>query len=347
MSVQRIFHIQPGTDGGTERFMITLAQGFAARGITQGFAIRPGRDWADEIASLGVIEEGPFLRRTPGGLLSLWRLQRMIRAWRPDAIMAWRAPAARLVPRIAGVAKIVRLGDHPRHARHFAGLDAVVCNNPSIARHVAGLGWAGETPVISNFARPSAAKPIARAALDTPDDAFVVCSTGRFIHAKGFHVLIDAVAQLPQAWLWLVGDGEETARLKAQVAALGMEGRVRFAGWRPDPTAVIAAADAFVMPSFKEALGNVLIEAWSVGIPSVATKTRGPDWYATDGQDCLIVPIEDADAIAQALGRLMADPALRARLVAGAHATLAQRFGREAVLDAYLATFDRLKQAQS
>lgn len=347
MTVRRIFHIQPGTDGGTERFMITLAKGFADRGITQGFAIRPGRSWADEITPLGAIEEGQFLRRTPGGLWSLWRLHRMIRAWRPDAIMAWRAPAARLVPRIGGVAKIVRLGDHPRHARHFKGLDAVVCNNPTIATHVAGLGWSGETPVISNFARPVAAQPITRAELETPEDAFVVCGAGRFTRGKGFDLLIDAVAQLPQAWLWLVGDGDEGEQLRAQVAALGMGGRVRFAGWRADPTAVIAAADAFVLPSRKEPLGNALIEAWQVGVASVASRTDGPQWYASDGDDCLLVPIDNADAIAQALGRLMADPALRARLVAGAHATLAARFAPEAVIDAYIALFDRLKQAQT
>lgn len=346
MSIQRIFHIQPGTDGGTERFMITLAQGFAERGITQGFAIRPGRSWAGEIAPLGAVSEGQFLRRTPGGLWSLWRLRRMIRAWRPDAIMAWRAPAARLVPRIGGVAKIVRLGDFPRHAGHFAGLDAVVCNNPSIARHVAGLGWAGETPVISNFVRATAAAAVSRNALDTPEDAFVICGAGRFTRGKGFDLLIDAVARLPDAWLWLIGDGPEGDALRHQTATLGLEGRVRFAGWRADPTEIIAAADAFVLPSRNEPLGNALLEAWGAGVPSVATRTDGPIWYATDGQDCLLVQIDDAQAITDALGRLMASPDLRVRLAQCARATLAQRFSRDAVIDSYLATFDRLQRAQ-
>lgn len=342
MTVRRIFHIQPGTDGGTERFFVTLSDAFAERGIEQAFAIRPGRVWRHEVEGFGAIREGQFLRRTPRGMFDLWRLHGAIRAFRPDAIMAWRAPAARLSPRDVSAAKIVRLGDYPRHVRHFAGLDAVVCNNPSIARHIQDLGWGGDAPIISNFSRPVSSAPISRAELDTPGGAFVVCGAGRFTKVKGFDLLIAAVAQLEGVYLWLVGDGPEAEALLWQAEDLGVSDRVRFAGWREDPTEVIGAADAFVLPSRDEPLGNALIEAWRVGVPSVASMTDGPNWYVEDGRDALLVPVGDVGAMAGALRRLVADGELRGRLVAGARQKLSKRFDRDAVVDAYLELFDRI-----
>ena len=346
MTVRRIFHIQPGTDGGTERFFVTLSEAFHERGIDQQFAIRPGRPWRGEVEGFGDIQEGQFLRRTPRGMFDLWRLHRAIREFQPDAIMAWRAPAARLIPRSVPVAKIVRLGDYPRHARHFSGLDAVVCNNPSIARHIRELGWGGAAPIISNFSRPVSSAPISRAELDTPEGAFVVCGAGRFTKVKGFDLLIAAVAQLEGVYLWLVGDGPEAEALLWQAEDLGVSDRVRFAGWREDPTEVIGAADAFVLPSRDEPLGNALIEAWRVGVPSVASMTDGPNWYAEDGRDALMVPVGDVDALAGAVRRLMADGELREGLVAGARQTLTERFDRDAVVDAYLELFDRINASR-
>lgn len=295
----------------------------------------------------GAIHEGRSLRRTPRGLLDLWRLHRAIRAVQPDAIMAWRAPAARLIPRDVAAAKIVRLGDYPSHVRHFAGLDAVVCNNPSIARHFEGLGWHGNAPIISNFSRPVASAPILRAELDTPEGAFVVCGAGRFTRVKGFDLLIEGVAQVPGVYLWLVGDGPEADALLRQAEDLRVSGRVRFAGWRDDPTEVIGAADAFVLPSRDEPLGNALIEAWRVGVPSVASMTDGPNWYAEDGRDVLLVPVGDAGAIAGALRRLVEDAGLRGRLVDGARNPLSQRFDRGGVVDAYLELFDGINAGRT
>ena len=275
-------------------------------------------------------------------MFDLWRLHKAIRDFEPDAIVAWRAPAARLIPRAVPAAKIVRLGDYPRHVRHFSGLDAVVCNNPSIARHIGALGWGGDAPIISNFSRPVSSAPISRAELDTPDGAFVVCGAGRFTKVKGFDLLIAAVAELEGVYLWLVGDGPEAEALLWQAEDLGVSDRVRFAGWREDPTEVIGAADAFVLPSRDEPLGNALIEAWRVGVPSVASMTDGPNWYAEDGRDTLWVPVGDVSALAEALRRLVADGDLRGRLVAGASQTLSERFDRDAVVDAYLELFDRI-----
>lgn len=347
MTVRRIFHIQPGTDGGMERFCISLAQGFAERGIEQVFAIRPNREWAGEVERLGRVIEGRFLRRTPGGLIDAWRLRRAIEEFNPDAIVAWRAPSGRLIPRRNRAAKVVRLGDYPFHVRHLRGLDAVVCNNPSIDLHIRALGFEGRTEVISNFSRSVSSHAVSRSEYDTPGDAFLVCGVGRFKRFKGFDLLIDAVAQVDGAYLWLIGDGPEAENLLCQAEDLGISGRVKFLGWQDDPTGFLAACDAYVLPSRDEALGNTLIEAWRVGVPSVASMTDGPNWYAKNGRDALLVPVGDAEAIAAALLWLVEDVGLQSRLVEGAYATLSQRFDRDAVLDAYLELFDGINAGRA
>lgn len=344
MTIRRILHIQPGTDGGTERFFVTLCEEFSKHGIEQAFAIRPGRLWRSSIDVLGQINEGYFLRRTPSGLFAMLQLRQTVRDFKPDVVFAWRAPAARLVPRNISAAKIVRLGDYPRHVRHFAGLDAVVCNNPSIADCIKGLGWAGCAPVISNFSRRVSVTPISRAEMNTPQEAFVVCGVGRFTRVKGFDLLIAAVAKLETVYLWLVGDGPELDALIRQVKELGVSSRVRFAGWQADPTRLMGAADAFVLPSRDEPLGNALIEAWQVGLPSVASNTDGPNWYATNECDALIFPIGDVNAIAAALHRLMNDTKLRTSLTNGARLKLSQKFDRDVVVGTYLELFSKIKR---
>ena len=341
MTVRRIFHIQPGTDGGTERFCISLAQGFAERGIEQAFAIRPNREWLGEVESIGHVIEGRFLRRTLGGLIDAWRLRQAIEEFKPDAIMAWRAPSGRLIPRGHRAAKVVRLGDYPFHVRHLWDLDAVVCNNPSIDRHIRALGFNGRTEIISNFSRAASSSVVSRSDYDTPADAFLVCGVGRLKHLKGFDLLIEAIAQVDGAYLWLIGDGPEAENLLRQSEDLGISGRVKFLGWQHDPTGFLAACDAYVLSSRDEALGNTLIEAWRVGVPSVASMTDGPNWYATNEVDALLVPIDDAGAIAIALRRLMLDPALCSELVAGAVEALNKRFDKDAVIDRYLQLFNQ------
>ncbi|MEM9319687.1 MAG: glycosyltransferase [Pseudomonadota bacterium] len=333
----RLFHIQMGRDGGTERFFVTLSRAFAEAGLSQAFAVRPGQDFAADVAGLGPVHTGPFLRHTPRGAWARRRLHRAIDRFAADAILAWRAPAAGLIPAKSPAAKLVRLGDYPGHLRHFRHIDAVICNNPDIASHVERLGHPGRIEVISNFARPHKPAPIARAALNTPEDAFLICGSARFEVNKGLDTLVRAVADLPDAWLWLLGDGAERSSLEAQVAQTGLAERTRFVGWVREPMDYVAAADAFVMPSRDEPLGNALIEAWHTGTPSVTTATNGPNWYAQDGRDCLIVPVDEPAAMRVALERLERDQRLGYTLSAGARDTLAARFSKEAVVARYVA----------
>lgn len=121
--------------------------------------------------------------------------------------------------------------------------------------------------------------------------------------------------------------------------SLGIADRVRFAGWVPEPMHYIASADAFVMPSRHEPLGNTLLEAWQAGVPTVSTRSEGPDWYMRDGIDGIVTAIDDDVAIATGLTRIRDDRALGADFVANARGRLAERFSKAAVVDAYMRVF--------
>lgn len=335
----RIAHVQLGHGGGTERFFVNLVRAFAEAGAEQLVGLRPGVAYSGDVADCATVIEGQFLRYTPDGMAARLRWHRALRRFQPDVVLGWRAPTARLMPRRGKAAKLVRLGDYPDHVRHLEGLDTVVCNNPDIARHISALGHTGRVEMISNFARPVDVVPLKRGSFQTPEDRFLVCSAARFTHIKGLDTLVHAVARRPDQWLWLVGDGPERGALEALVARLGLTERTRFLGWVDEPMNAIAAADAFVMPSRVEPLGNALIEAWHAGAATVSTTTAGPNWYATDGKDCLLVPVEDDAAMAEALARLQAEPELRTRLQAGAADTLRTTFSKEAVVASYMALF--------
>ena len=117
---------------------------------------------------------------------------------------------------------------------------------------------------------------------------------------------------------------------------------MRFLGWRSDRGALLGAADICVLPSRWEPFGTVMLEAWAAGVPLVAAASQGPAAFIEDGDNGLLVPVDDAAALAAAIGRLMADPALRAHLIERGRADYQQGYTREAVTERMLALYRQL-----
>ena len=335
----RVLHIHFGKEGGAERFFVNLADALAKRGVEQRFVIRPGRSWGDAIAAHGPVLHSNGRRTSPGGLWLAWRLRRLVKRWRPDAIMAWMPRAASFLPDHDGAVRFVRLGDFPANLKHFGRCDAVVGNTPEVTRVVRDLGWDRPALTITNFARPIVPHPVARAALDTPEDAFVICGAGRFVPRKGMDLLVAAAARVPDAWLWLVGDGRERERLEAHVREVGLSARARFVGWVDEPIHHIASADILVVPSRVEPLGNVALEGWQAGVPVVSTRSEGPSWFIRDRVDGRLVDIDDLDGLVEAIESVRADPEAARTMVQGGRERLAAMFGEDAIVDRYLALF--------
>ena len=173
---------------------------------------------------------------------------------------------------------------------------------------------------------------VCRAALDTPAVAPLLLAMGRLHDSKAHDVCLQALAELPDAWLWIAGVGPLEAKLKAMAQALGVASRVRFLGWRTDPSALYRAADVCVFPSRYEPLGNVVIQAWAHGLPVVAAASQGPKALIEDGRDGILVPVDDAPALASGVRRILAEPSLATAFTERGLGRVAAEFSQAAVV---------------
>ncbi|MFG2330286.1 glycosyltransferase [Streptomyces sp. NPDC048604] len=237
-------------------------------------------------------------------LKALPRLVRVVRQGRYDVVHThlYRACVyGRIAARAAGVRHVVAtehsLGDRQIEGRPLSagtrGLylaterlgSATVAVSDSVARRLEAWGVRpARIRVVPNgiersrFGYDEAARRAARARLGLPEDAFVVGGVGRLAPGKRFDRLVRAVASLPDAWLLLVGDGEQRARLEAVARACGAADRVLLPGACEDPPrepaaglpslpALLSAMDVFVSASPDEAFGLAVVEALAAGLP--------------------------------------------------------------------------------
>jgi glycosyltransferase involved in cell wall biosynthesis len=144
----------------------------------------------------------------------------------------------------------------------------------------------------------------------------IIVGMGRFSREKGFDLLIRAMARLrAPAKLLLLGEGRDGELLRRLAEELGIAEEVEFLGFRKNPYPVLREATVFVLPSRYEGFPNGLAEAMALGVPCVATRCRtGPEELIEDGENGLLVPVEDPEAMAGAIDRLLGDHALRKRL---------------------------------
>jgi len=182
-----------------------------------------------------------------------------------------------------------------------------------------------------------------------------ILAVGRLDAIKGFDVLVEAVALLARQGrrvrCRIIGAGPREADLRARVERLGLGAAFELAGARPEPEvrAALAAASVFVLPSVVTPSGDrdgipvSLMEAMAAGTPVVSTRVSGIPELVEDEREGLLVPERDAPALAEALARLLDDPALGARLAEAARAKVEREFdaAREAgkLLDLFVDLF--------
>ncbi len=187
-----------------------------------------------------------------------------------------------------------------------------------------------------------------------PNDPVRLVSVGRAVPKKGYDVLLDALAKLPEHVSWCfehIGRGPDLDALKAQTARLGLSDRVCWLGSK-DQSEVLAAyrrADIFVLASRQTADGdrdglpNVLVEAASQSLACVATNISAIPELIEDHTTGLLVPPEDPVALAEALSTAISDPDLRARLGDAAAAKVRAEFDFKPGITQLMALFEGRK----
>lgn len=181
----------------------------------------------------------------------------------------------------------------------------------------------------------------------------VIVYVGRTAGAKGMGVLARAFARLASeegaARLLIVGgalEGERDIYTRERfLAEVGEQAaaRVLWEGFKERVPLFIAAADLLVLPSRREGFGMSLAEAAAVGRPVVAAETRGARAVVEPGVTGLLVPVDDARALADALIGLLRDKGRASRMGKAARERAAERFTRESVLRTYLEAYETLE----
>jgi len=334
-----------GRAGGAETFFVNLVLALHRAGLDQLSVIRSHLGRSVALRSGGVTPvELPFGRWLDFTTVPV--LRRQIRIYRPDIVMTWMNRASALCPR-GDFLRLARLGGYYK-IKNYRRCDHLICNTPDLVEHIVGEGWPrGRAHLIPNFARIDASDAVPRASLDTPEDAPLLVALGRLHPAKGLDVLLRALTLETRPYLWLAGEGPLRGDLEALARDLGVAQRVRFLGWREDRGALLAAADLCVFPSRFEPFGTVILDAWASRRPLVAAASAGPRWLVRDGEDGLLVPVDDPAALAAAIARVLGDAALRDRLVAAGRRRYEEDFTEAACVGRYLQLFQDLLAART
>lgn len=143
----------------------------------------------------------------------------------------------------------------------------------------------------------------------------LVAGLGRLVRQKGFDILIRAHARLIQQGidhrLLIIGEGEERSSLEALARDLGVADSVEMPGFMANPFAALQAADVFAFPSRFEGMGVALVEALALGKAVISSDYKsGAAEILDNGEYGLLVPVEDVEALADGLKRLLLDEAL-------------------------------------
>lgn len=346
--------------GGIERYLQALAEWSIAQGDTVGVLVHQrARHWrhAQEIINgvdvrrAGCVAAPLYTPLSPGFPFELSRALREIRPDvlhlhfpNPSCFAALASPAARRLPwivhwqaEVAPDSPDWRLRTAYRAYRPFeqavlARASAIVATSQAYVDASIPLApWRGKTVVIPlGIEEAAAATPAPK--LWPAQAGMRLLAVGRLSHYKGFDVLIEALAQVADASLLLIGRGECERALHALARERGLDQRIAFAGELDDATlaAAYAAADAFVLPSLdrSESFGLVLLEAMRAGLPIIASAIAGSavGTIVADNEAGLLVAPGDAQALAHAIERLRADADLRATFGAAGRVRWERKF---------------------
>lgn len=358
-----------GKEGGAERLALELAAGLARRGHDSTLCVsrRPPeheldahqRDQERQVRDAGGRVLG-LTRRSKADLASWRPLVAFLRRERIQVLHAHMVASnawATVLGGMAGVPVIVshehtwsyegrplrRLVDRHLIAR---GSDAFVAVSEADRQkmiEVEGIA-PGDAVVIPNGIPdpPAPSGRDVRAELGVAPDRPLLLAFGRLDPQKGFDVLLDAVGRLRDAVVVIAGEGEKRAELEERAARLGIADRVRLPGFRGDIPELLDAADVAVFSSRYEGSPLSVIECMAAGAAIVATRVGGVPELLEHERSALLVPSEDPAALAEALGRLIGDRALGARMGAAARERRQAEFDMDAMLERVEDLYERL-----
>lgn len=365
--------------GGAQRLLLDQGRWFHAHGHRVEAAFLYDKEGLERLWQGGSDFPLRALSRTKssgaagkgvGLLVGLFRLWGLLRKGKFDVVETFTYDSNLLALPLAWLAGVpVRIATHhgiiegfPRLIERLhsglvnAGLASILVNvSRKVLEQAAAAGIRREhMTVIPNGIPPSRSKrvhgPGARLELGIKKNEVLILSVGRLVYQKGHEYLIQAMQSLVQdfrqARIVICGEGPLRKQLEAQIDRLSLGGLVQLVGNRMDIDRILDGADIFALPSRWEGLPVALLEAMDSGLPVVATRVEGVEEVIHNGAHGLLVPPEDARALAEALRALLAAPNLRRRLGKAAQARMRESYTTDIMCEKYLALMQNLLQSR-
>lgn len=275
-------------------------------------------------------------------IVAKWKLRNIARATSPNLVIAHGNRAIGLaLSALRFHAPVVGVAHNYNIKKRFPKCDAVFCITRDLIEemvhldidrhktfHIPNMIRVGDLPVRSGFRDP-----------------LVIGTLGRFVPKKGFDSFLQAIqalkAQGVSVRAIIGGEGEQGATLKALARDYGIEDSVEFCGWVTDKTAFFQSMDVFVLPSYHEPFGIVLIEAMAAGVPCITTDTEGPCEIITHEVDAIMVEKAKPHQMAQAIIEILHNPELSAQMGMRAYYKARDKYG----IDVVSAQLDRAAKA--
>ncbi|TMB25020.1 MAG: glycosyltransferase family 4 protein [Deltaproteobacteria bacterium] len=352
----RVLHVDPEPEwGGGETQVLALLTELAARGLAVRLAAHPDGPLARAAAARGV-PLVPLRVRNHLDLGAALALRRLVPGH--DVVHFHTARAHALAPLCRGRGArlvVTRRMDYVPTGGPYArflynrAVDAVIAISEGVRQALLRVGVRDDRIRVvpsgvdadACVAPPRAGEGLRAAWGFTPDDV-VVLVLGALERRKGHAVLLEAAAQLAASATRLryvfCGDGGEAAALARAATPLGAS-LVRFAGFRDDVAACLAAADIVALPSLREGLGVAALEAMAAGRVVVASQVGGLAEVVAHGETGLLVSPGDARDLGAALAHLAADRELRRRLGAAGRARVRARYTTARMAEGTLACY--------
>jgi glycosyltransferase involved in cell wall biosynthesis len=284
-------------------------------------------------------------------------LLRAMRALRPDIVHAHSSKAgavARLARVFAPRTPVVYTPHGYAHAGYFESraqrrayalaeraltplASRIVCVCEAERRLALGLGAGDRARLVYNGVGAPADGPAHPGVEALRARGPVIATVTLLRPGKGIETLLDALpavlAAHPAAQLAIAGAGVDREPLESRARALGVAAAVHFLGFVDDPAGVLRGADVYVSSSWAESFPYVVLDAMALGRPIVATRVGGVAEAVRDGESGLLVEPRDAGALAQALIRLVSEPARADELGARAGSQVRARFTLDRMLE--------------
>ena len=323
--------------GGIERNVHALARVLSEAGHHVAYA-GPRDGWLGEAMAQAGYDSLDLAMNGMYDPISAWKLRRFAKRWGADLLHGHAQRGTRYARWAAAGRVAVIASAHSTTAwKWFGPNHPILAVSQAVRSVLLDKGFTPEQVRCVHLGVPDQGRaPAPPPGPIRPERPLVMGILGRLEQVKGHDTALEALAllrdRLPARLVFVGADTTEwAAQMKARTETLGLSDRVEFWGQRSDIAAVFAQMDLMLAPSYREALSLSLLETCAAGRPAIGSNLGGIPEVIIPGQNGLLVPPSDPEALAEAIMQLAQDDALRARMGDAARAVFLQTFTEAAM----------------